>query len=98
MASNTSCKFDCDENLNCANWNPVARLDKLIQSIENETDMTKIAKVADECLHLLSLMDTCNFMVRHKYEITPTNVDKFKEIAIKSYFIRLEIMKELMLQ
>ena len=98
MTQNTSCKFDCDEKLNCANWNPTAKLDELIQSIENETDVVKIAKVTDECLHLMSLMDACNFMVRHQYPINPRNIDKFKEIAIKSYFIRLEMMKQLILQ
>ena len=98
MASNTGCKFGCSANSNCANWDPVPELNRLIESIEDETDVRKIAKVADQCLHLMSLNDACEFMVKHQYPITPTNILKFKNIADQSYFIRLEIMKKLILK
>ena len=98
MASNTGCKFNCSAKSNCANWDPVAESDRLIKSIEDETDVQKSAQVADKCLHLMSLNDACEFMVKHRYLITPTNILKFKNIADQSYFIRLEIMKKLILK
>ena len=70
------------------------KVDDLIKSLENETDMKKIAETIHECLHLMSLFDACHFMVEHKYLPTPTNIVKFKIIARQSY---LNMLKELIL-
>ena len=93
---NTGCK--CSPDANCANWNPEEEVNRLIKSIENETDLKKIAEAAHKCLHLMSLSDACQYMMRHKYPITVENIMKFKNIADQSYLIRLEIMKNLILE
>lgn len=94
--NNNNCKCKCNQNRNCADWYPMQQLDKLIKQIERETVKQTIANLADECLHLMSLMDACNYMTRHKYAVTATNIDKFKEIAFESYFIRLKMMEEML--
>ena len=98
MTSNASCKSNCSASSNCANWDPMLEVNELIKAIEDETDVRKIAETADKCLHLMSLNDACNFMVRHQYPITRTNILKFKNIADQAYFVRLEIMKKLILE
>ena len=70
------------------------KVDNLIKSLQNETDMKKITETIHECLHLMSLFDACHFMVKHKYLPTPTNIVKFKIIAQQSY---LNMLKELVL-
>lgn len=92
------CTFGCSAKSNCAKWDPIEECDTLMKSIENETDVRKIAQTADRCLHLMSMNDACEFMVKHQYPITFENIVKFKKIATKSYQIRLEIMKQLILQ
>ena len=82
-------------NCNCftkSKFNPLTKVDDLIKSIENETDMKKNAETTHECLHLMSLFDACRFMVEHQYPPTPTNIVKFKIIAQQSY---LNMLKEL---
>ena len=98
MGPNAGCKFGCSADANCANWNPEAEVSRLIKSIEDETDIKKIAETADKCLHLMSLNDACEFMTKHRYPINAGNIVKFKNIADRSYLIRLEIMKNLILE
>ena len=97
MTLNTTNKCDCIAKSNFANWDPMLEVDNLIKTIKDETDVRKIAETADKCLHLMSLNDACEFMVEHQYPITPTNILKFKNIADQVYFIRLDIMKKLIL-
>ena len=91
------CTFGCSAKSYCAKWDPIEECDTLMKSIENETDVRKIAQTADRCLHLMSMNDACEFMVKHQYPITVENIVKFKMIATKSYQIRLEMMKQLIL-
>ena len=97
MTLNTTDKCDCSTKFNVANFDPVAEVDKLIKAIEGKTDVKKIAEAADKCLRWMSLVDACEFMVKHQYPITPVNILKFKNIADQAYFIRLDIMKQLIL-
>ena len=70
------------------------KVDGIIKSIENETDIKKIAKAAHECLYLMSLFDVYEFMDEHQYPPTSTNILKFKAVAQQSY---LNMLKELIL-
>ena len=97
MTLNTTNKCNCSAKFNFANWDPIVEVDNLIKAIEDETDVRKVAEAADKCLRLMSLIDACGFMVKHQYPITPVNILKFKNIADQAYFIRLDIMKELIL-
>ena len=98
MPPNAGCKFGCSADANCAKWNPEAVVDRLLNIIKDETDVRKIAEIADKCLHLMSLNDACEFMTKHQYPINAENILKFKDIADRSYVIRLEIMKNLILE
>ena len=90
---NTGCKC---KGANC--WNPEEEVNRLIRSIENERDLRKIAEVAHKCLLAMSLSDACDYTMRHKYPITDENIMKFKNITDQAYLIRLEIMKNLILE
>ena len=79
-------------------WNPEEEVNRLIKSIEDETDVKKIAETAHKCLCAMSLSDACNYMMRHQYPITPINILIFQDVADKAYAIRLEIMKNLILE
>ena len=95
--TNAGCIFGCSANSNCAKWDPKLEVEAVIESIEGETDVRKIAAAADKCLHIMSLNDACEFMVAYQYPITPINILRFKNIADQCYFARLAIMKELIL-
>ena len=95
MTLSTTDKCDCSTK--SANWNLVVEVDNLIKAIKDETNVKKIAELTDKCLRLMSLNDACEFMVEHQYPITPENILKFKNIADQAYVIRLDIMKELIL-
>ena len=97
MTLNESNKCDCSAKSNFANWDPMVEVDNLIKVIEDETDVKKITETTYKCLHLMSLNDACEFMVKHQYPITPINILKFKNIADQAYFVRLDIMKKLIL-
>ena len=90
-------KCTCSAKSNCAEWDPLEECDVLIESIQNETDIRKIAETSHRCLKLMSMNDACEFMVKHQYPITFENIIKFKELTMKFYNIRLEIMKQLIL-
>ena len=91
-------KCTCSAKSNCAEWDPLEECDVLIESIQNETDIRKIAETSHRCLKLMSMNDACEFMVKHQYPITFKNIIKFKELTMKFYNIRLEIMKQLILK
>ena len=96
MTSSTNDKCNC----NCSTkskFDALKEIDDLIKSIEHETDVRKIAETTHKCLYLLSLYDACEFMTKYQYPATPINILKFKYIAQQAYFIRLDIMKKLML-
>ena len=93
MTLNTNHK--CNDT--CSKLDILDEIDNLIKSIKEETDVKKIAETTRKCLYLMSLNDACEFMVEHQYPITPINFLKFKNIAEQAYFIRLDIMKKLIL-
>ena len=43
------------------------------------------------------LDDACKYMTQHKLSVTDENIDKFMKIADKYYLMRMEILKELVL-
>ena len=83
----TTC--DC----NCQKKDMMEEINRLIESIEENSDMVEIARVADKCLNALSLMDASEYMIRHKYPVTDENISIFMKVATEAYFIRLQIMK-----
>ena len=90
MTLNTDDKCDCS-----ANCDPMVEVAELIKTIEDEKDVAKIAETTHKCLVLMSLNDACEFMVKFQYPITLENILKFQNIAKEIYFVRLNIMKEL---
>ena len=78
-------KCTCSAKSNCAEWDPLEECDVLIESIQNETDIRKIAETSHRCLKLMSMNDACEFMVKHQYPITFENIIKFKELTMKFY-------------
>ena len=91
MTLNNKC--NCDYSTK-SKFDLLKKVDDVIKSIENETDMKKIAEATHECLYLMSLFDACQFMVEHQYPPTSINILKFKVIAQQSY---LNMLKELIL-
>ena len=57
----------------------------------------KIVFVMKQCLIVISLDDACKYMTQHKLSVTDENIDKFMKIADKYYLMRMEILKELVL-
>ena len=79
----------------CQKKDMVKELNRLIDSIDECSNMVEIVRVADKCLHTLSLMDAAEYMIKHKKPVTDENISIFMNIATQAYFIRLEIMKML---
>ena len=89
MTSNDEC--NCSTK---SKFDALKEVSDLIDSIQDETDVKKLAETTHKCLYLMSLYDACTFMVEHQYPITPINIVKFKIIAQQAY---LNMMKELIL-
>ena len=88
--SNTSSYCQCQKQ------DMIEEMNRLIDSIDENSDIAEIARVTDKCLNALSLMDACEYMIKHKHPVTDKNILIFMKVATQAYFIRLELMKMLM--
>ena len=82
-------------NCNCQKHDMMEEINRLIDSIDENSDIVEIARVVDKCLNALSLMDACEYMIKHKHPVTDENILIFMKVATQAYFIRLELMKML---
>ena len=87
--SNTSSYCQCQKQ------DMIEEMNRLIDSIDENSDIAEIARVTDKCLNALSLMDACEYMIKHKHPVTDENITIFMNVATQAYFIRLQIMKML---
>ena len=79
-------------------WDPMKEVDRLINSVDENTDLHKIAEVVGKCLNALSLKDACEYMITQKKPMTDENIKLFMNIAAQCYLIRLELMKKMILE
>ena len=93
MTSSTNDKCYCKCSAK-SKFDALKEIDNLIKSLEDETNVRKIAETTHKCLYLLSLYDACEFMTKYQYPLTPINILKFKNIAQQGYVKRLDIMKK----
>ena len=60
---------DTSSYCQCQKKDMTEELNRLIDSIDESSDMVEIARVADKCLHTLSLMDAAEYMIKHKNQL-----------------------------
>ena len=79
------------------NWVENA-IDEWLDSLDpKKLTFKKIVFVMKQCLNIISLNDACNYMEEHKISLTEENIAKFIQMADKYYLIRINILKELVL-
>ena len=74
-------------------WNPTEEVSKLLNSIDNETDLDKMAVVVYKSLKIMSLNDAYEFMTNRNLPVNEQNMNKFLEVFVEAFFERLEIIK-----
>ena len=85
-------------NYEGADWDPKKEVDQLLGELDDdEADLKEIATTAHQCLKAMSLNDACEFMTERNAPMTEENINKFLDIAQKTYLIRLKIMEDLVL-
>ena len=73
-------------------------IDALLDSLDpKKLTFKKIVFVMKQCLNIICLNDACNYMEKHKISLTEENIAKFIQIADEYYLIRMNILKELVL-
>ena len=58
----------------------------------------KMVFVIKQCLNVISLNDACDYMKKHKLEVSNENIERFICVADEYYKIRMKILEELVLE
>ena len=57
----------------------------------------KVVYVIKKCLYVMGLDDACKYMEQHNLTVTDENIEIFMSAADKYYLMRMEILRELVL-
>ena len=58
----------------------------------------KIVFVMKQCLNVISIKDACDYMEKHKLQVSNENIERFLSVTEKYYKIRIKILEELVLE